>query len=138
MWEEVARQIREMGGEIRLNTAAKGLRTEGWKVRAVEAVNALTGATEVFEGDYFFSTAPVQELIHAFDAPPPANVMEVADGLVYRDFITVGLLVRSLKIHDDTPQGRKLVTRQLDLHPGAGRADREAADLQQLESAHGG
>ncbi|MGO9242135.1 MAG: NAD(P)/FAD-dependent oxidoreductase [Bryobacteraceae bacterium] len=110
MWEEVARQIREMGGEIRLNTTAKGLRTEGWKVRAVEALNALTGATEVFEGDTFFSTAPVQELMHAFDAPPPANVMEVADGLVYRDFITVGLLVRSLKIHDDTPQGRKLVT----------------------------
>jgi protoporphyrinogen oxidase len=110
MWEEVARQVREMGGEIRLNTVAKGLRTQGWTVRAVEAVNVATGATEVFEGDYFFSTAPVQELMRAFDVAPPANVIEVADGLVYRDFVTVGLLVRSLKIQDDTPQGKKLVS----------------------------
>jgi protoporphyrinogen oxidase len=36
--------------------------------------------------------------------------MEVSDGLVYRDFITVGLLVRGLRIHDRTPQSRKLVS----------------------------
>jgi protoporphyrinogen oxidase len=36
-------------------------------------------------------------------------VREVSEGLVYRDFMTVGLLVSSLKIHDETPQGRKLV-----------------------------
>ena len=109
MWEEVARRIREMGGEIRTGYAVTGLQTEGWRVRAVEARNAETGATEVFEGDYFFSTAPVQELMRAFDVPPPANVLEVSDGLVYRDFITVGLLVRSLKIHDGSAQAKKLV-----------------------------
>ena len=36
--------------------------------------------------------------------------LEVSDGLVYRDFITVGLLVNKLKIHDDTPQGKKLIS----------------------------
>ena len=36
-------------------------------------------------------------------------MLEVSDGLVYRDFITVGLLVGGLKIHDQTPQGRRLV-----------------------------
>ena len=30
-------------------------------------------------------------------SPPPRSVLEVSDGLVYRDFITVGLLVSSLK-----------------------------------------
>jgi protoporphyrinogen oxidase len=34
----------------------------------------------------------------------------VSDGLVYRDFITVGLLVRSLRINDDTLQGKKLIS----------------------------
>ena len=33
----------------------------------------------------------------------------MSDGLVYRDFITVGLLVRSLRIWDETPQGKKLI-----------------------------
>ena len=64
---------------------------------------------ETFAGDYFFSTAPIQDLMRAFDVPPPANAVEVSDGLVYRDFITVGLLVKSLQIHDVTPQGKKLI-----------------------------
>lgn len=109
MWEEVARQIREMGGEIRTGYTATRVTTDGWRVRAVEACCAETGATEVFEGDYFFSTAPVQELMRAFDVPPPANVLEVSDGLVYRDFITVGVLVRSLKIRDGGAPAGKLV-----------------------------
>lgn len=54
-------------------------------------------------------TAPIKELLRSFDVAPPANVLEVSDGLIYRDFITVGLLVRNLKIHDDTPQGKKLI-----------------------------
>jgi hypothetical protein len=34
---------------------------------------------------------------------PPKNMLEVSDGLVYRDFITVGLLVRSLRINEGAP-----------------------------------
>jgi protoporphyrinogen oxidase len=109
MWEEVARRVQELGGEIRTGCTATRLITEGCRVVAVEAINPVTGASETFEGDYFFSTAPIQELMRAFDAAPPKHVMEVSEGLVYRDFITVGLLVRSLLIHDETPQGKKLI-----------------------------
>jgi protoporphyrinogen oxidase len=73
-------------------------------------VSAATGVAETFEGDYFFSTAPVRELMRSFDVPPPPDVLEVSDGLVYRDFITVGLLVRSLRINDGTGQGKKLIS----------------------------
>ena len=48
------------------------------------------------DGDYFFSTMPIRELIRAMDAPVPEDVREIADGLMYRDFITVGLLVDRL------------------------------------------
>jgi protoporphyrinogen oxidase len=109
MWEETARRIKEMGGEIRTGYKVERLQTEGWRVCAVEAVNVSTGERETFTGDYVFSTAPIQELLRAFDVTPPGNVLEVSDGLVYRDFITVGLLVRNLKIHDETPQGKKLI-----------------------------
>jgi protoporphyrinogen oxidase len=110
MWEEVARRIREMGGQIVTGYAADRLITDGWRIKSVEATRPATGEKEVFEGDYFFSTAPVRELIRALDVPPPANVLEVSDGLVYRDFITVGLLLRSLRIHDTTEKGRKLIS----------------------------
>ena len=86
------------------------LLTDGWQIRGVQAINSATGQLETFEGDYFFSTVPVKELMRAFDVAPPANVLEVSDGLVYRDFITVGLLVGSLRIHEDTPNGKKLIS----------------------------
>ena len=52
---------------------------------------------------------PVKELIASLDAPVPDNVKEVASGLIYRDFIVVGLLVDRLLVSRDTPQGKKLI-----------------------------
>jgi protoporphyrinogen oxidase len=109
MWEETARRVKEMGGDIRTGYKVERLHTDGWRVTAVEALNLATGERETFAGEYFFSTAPIKELLRSFDVAPPANVLEVSDGLVYRDFITVGLLVRDLKIHDETPRGKKLI-----------------------------
>lgn len=110
MWDEVASRVRERGGEIYTGYRFDRMITNGFHVRAVEATNSATGNMETFEGDYFFSTAPVQELIRSFDVVPPQNVLEVSDGLVYRDFITVGLLVRSLRITDDTPLGKRPIS----------------------------
>jgi protoporphyrinogen oxidase len=108
MWEEVARRVLEMGGEIHTNCRVERVVTDGWNVKAVEAETSMSHQIR-FEGDYFFSTAPVQELMRAFDVPPPKSVLEVSDGLVYRDFITVGLLLSSLKIHDETPKGKRMI-----------------------------
>jgi protoporphyrinogen oxidase len=110
MWEEVARRVKEMGGEVRTGYKVDRIVTGDGRVAAVSAVRAGSDIRETFSGDYFFSTAPVQELMRSFDVSPPPTVMEVSDGLVYRDFITVGLLVRGLRIHDRTPQSRKLVS----------------------------
>lgn len=110
MWDEVARYIKEKGGEIRTGYLFERIITDGWQVRALQATDSATGRTETFQGDYFFSTAPVKELMRSFDVSPPQNVLEVSDGLVYRDFLTVGLLVRSLRINENTPQGKKLIS----------------------------
>jgi protoporphyrinogen oxidase len=59
-----------------------------------------------FAGDFFFSTMPVRDLIRALSTPVPAEVREVSEGLVYRDFITVGLLVNKLKLTE--PDGSLL------------------------------
>ncbi|MDR3797860.1 MAG: NAD(P)/FAD-dependent oxidoreductase [Terracidiphilus sp.] len=109
MWDEAARRIREMGGQILTGYTFERIMTDGWQVKALEATNSATGRKEVFEGDYFFSTAPVKQIMRSFDVAPPQNVLEVSDGLVYRDFITVGLLVRSLLINEATPNGNKLI-----------------------------
>ncbi|MGC2400722.1 MAG: NAD(P)/FAD-dependent oxidoreductase [Acidobacteriaceae bacterium] len=99
LWEYVAEQIRERGGEVLLGWRATRLFVEGDVITAVEAVND-TGQRRRFAADYVFSTMPVRELVDAMDTPIPAEVREVSDGLQYRDFITVGLLVNQLSVRE--------------------------------------
>jgi protoporphyrinogen oxidase len=109
MWEEVASQVLKRGGEIITGVEAVGFRTEGDQVRQITVRYPDTGKEVTFEGDYFFSTMPVKELIAALDPPAPADVREVSDGLLYRDFITVGLLLKQLKVVDKAAGGRQLL-----------------------------
>lgn len=107
MWETVARKVQERGGRIITNFDVREVRCQGERVIAVTGVDE-EGKQRQFSGDYFFSTMPIQELIRAMDAPVPANVREVSDGLMYRDFITVGILLKRLKLVS-REKGRKLI-----------------------------
>jgi protoporphyrinogen oxidase len=100
MWEEVAKKVVELGGEVLTGYDVVALEPEGARVRSLTAVNAAGGERRTFEGDYFFSTMPIKELARALDGSVPAAVREVSEGLIYRDFITVGLLLRKLAIKD--------------------------------------
>lgn len=96
MWEEVARKVVENKGELHQNLKVTKIETQDNKILAVTTQNQLTKEEVVFEGDYFISTMPVQELIASLETEVPDNVNEVAKGLVYRDFITVGLLLKKM------------------------------------------
>jgi protoporphyrinogen oxidase len=108
LWERVAKLVEEGGGEVRL----------GWKVVRIQVDRSQNGAEHIrsvlarepsgalveISGDYFFSTMPVRELLQAMDAPAPGNIQAISDGLQYRDFITVGLLLDRLLITN--PDGK--------------------------------
>ncbi len=99
LWEHVADQVREKGGEIHLGWRVDKIHCDGKRIVAIDAVND-AGARRTFAGDYFFSTMPMRDLVRAIDAPIPETVQEVSEGLQYRDFITVGLLADRLKVHE--------------------------------------
>ncbi len=63
-----------------------------------------------YAGDYFFSTMPVRELIRAIGSEAPAEVAEVSEGLIYRDFITVGLLARKLAVTEERRHRHSKIT----------------------------
>jgi protoporphyrinogen oxidase len=106
LWEHVVDLIRAQGGEVLTGWRVDRLHTDGaQRIVSVEAVHA-TGERRSFAADYCFSTMPVTQLIAALDQTPPANVREVADGLMYRDFITVGLLLDRLRVTE--PDGSPL------------------------------
>ena len=102
LWEEVARQVQVMGGTILMNHDVTRIYTgdDNDIVTAVVAVDRSTGETSYLEGDYFFSTMPIKELIADMGENVPATVRAIADGLQYRDFITVGILLRRLSYQD--------------------------------------
>jgi protoporphyrinogen oxidase len=104
MWETVAQKVTELGGEIHTGIDVRGLHCDGQRVVSLRAVKS-TGAKHEFTGDYFFSTMPIKELVQALDAAVPAHVREVSEGLQYRDFLTVGLLLKGLKVTDPGSNG---------------------------------
>lgn len=100
MWQTVLQKIEAKGGKIYFNKKVMEIEREGGTITAVVAYDTKIGMGTLFEGDYFFSTMPVKELFKGFQFEVPETVMNVANGLEYRDFFTVGLLVKKLNIKD--------------------------------------
>jgi len=100
LWEEVAEKIKQLGGEIHHNCDVVSFSHDYNNISSVTVTDTITGEKKEFSGDYFFSTMPVKNLVAGMNPAVPANIREVANGLVYRDFITVGLLLKELKLKD--------------------------------------
>jgi protoporphyrinogen oxidase len=109
MWEEVARQIRDKGGEVLEGHEVRRVLTRNNEIIGVEAVDKLTGQSSVYHGEFLLSSMPVKELVLALDCEKPPNVLEVSQGLVYRDFITVGLLLKQFKPPGNQSRGRHTI-----------------------------
>ncbi len=102
LWEEVAKIITENGGEIHHGNKVVGIQSKKNRLDAIKVLDESTGEFKKIEGEYFLSTMPVKDLINSFEEDLPSDVSEVAQGLMYRDFITVGLLLNELKIKNET------------------------------------
>lgn len=102
LWELAAQKVQERGGRVLPNHKVTGLRIDGNRVTGVRCVRTDTGETVEMEGDYVLSSMPVRDLIAAIGQEVPSAVQEVANGLVYRDFLTVGMLVRELAVSNRT------------------------------------
>ncbi len=96
LWEALAEEIRALGGELHFNCCVDSLTVENGRIVGVSAGEVS------FTGDYCLSSMPVRDLVKAMGDAPPEDVREVAEGLPYRDFMTVGLLCDRLKIKNDT------------------------------------
>lgn len=109
LWEEVARRITEKGGVIRLQCPLIGLQYESSAITQAVFQNINTGQKETIRGDYFFSTMPVKDLIACLGKVAPDDVRTIAANLQYRDFITVGILLRRLRPLQPHNQSNNLI-----------------------------
>jgi protoporphyrinogen oxidase len=106
MWEEATRRIEARDGEVLLGQAVVGLETESGRVTAVVSRDLATGEERRHEAALVFSTTSIQELVRMLDTRPPGAVEAIAEGLQYRDFLTVGLDVERLRLGEGRSAGR--------------------------------
>jgi protoporphyrinogen oxidase len=98
LWQTVAKQIEQKGGRIIYNQQVTGIHNANGQIQSVTAMSIATGQTTTYEADYFISTMPIKDLVNAFAHPAPAEVTAISNNLAYRDFITVGLLLKKLLV----------------------------------------
>jgi protoporphyrinogen oxidase len=108
MWRIAAEELRERGGEIHFGLKVVTLKQENNRIVAIETEDAAK-SRRWWHGDHVISTMPMRDMIQALQPPAPHNVRTVADGLMYRDFITMGLLVKKLKPRPEGKPPRNLL-----------------------------
>ena len=99
LWEKVGKDFEAMGGKILTKHNVVRINEKNGKI--VSVVCDVEGVEETIKGDIFISSMPIKDLINGIEKVPN-KVKEIANGLPYRDFVTVGLLVKKLNLKNET------------------------------------
>jgi protoporphyrinogen oxidase len=115
MWETCAKKIRKMGGELFLARSATACRLEAASNTWTVTGRTPDGRLEQFTAEHVISSMPIRQLIAQIEPRLPEAVRRSGESLRYRDFLTVGLILRErnrfsdnwIYIHDpDVKVGR--------------------------------
>lgn len=99
LWNEVKNQIEQHDGKVLLNSTVTRIHRTGNRIDSV--VICQDGVREqTIDGTDFISSMPVSEFIKKLDSVP-ADVLEAANKLNYRDFLTVCLVVNKDELFPD-------------------------------------
>ena len=99
--ETLAERIEKKGGKILNGYKVKNINIKDGKIVSVEC--EVNGENVTILGDIFISTMPVKDLVCGFKGENvPEDMLKIAKGLPYRDFMTVGLLVNKLNLKNET------------------------------------
>lgn len=99
LWTEVKNQIEKREGKVLLNSPVTRIYRTGNCIDYV-VVSKNGFEEETFPGTDFISSMPVSEFVKKLD-PVPADVLEAANKLNYRDFLTVCLIVNKTALFPD-------------------------------------
>src|SRR5919206_3685813 len=91
MWERCRELVEAQGSKVVMEAAVTKIHHDGGRAVAVTAEH--DGSPTRYEASHVISSMPISTLIKIMDPPPPAEVLAAANGLSYRDFLTVALVV---------------------------------------------
>ncbi|HEU4565232.1 MAG TPA: NAD(P)/FAD-dependent oxidoreductase [Gemmatimonadaceae bacterium] len=91
MWETAARRIEEWGGRVLMRHHVSALEMRHGRIVAVRAQSP-DGEVRV-EGEHFVNTMAIRNLVRALGPEVPEPIRAAGEGLNYRDFLTVALML---------------------------------------------
>ena len=91
MWEVCAEKVEAAGGTVSLSSRLTQIHVSDGRAQSVSYVHDQVEVEQ--QASHVISTMPMRELVHAITPPPPDEVLAAADGLHYRDYLTVALVV---------------------------------------------
>src|SRR5947199_2732073 len=97
MWEQMTKDIREKGGEVRLNAPVTRLRVDPASGR----VNEVVAGGETLTPSYVISSLPLRSTVAITEPEAPVDVRDAARGLRYREFLTVLLVIEGEDLFPD-------------------------------------
>jgi protoporphyrinogen oxidase len=100
MWKAVANDIQTNGSEVWQGAEVVGILLSNNRIEAVEVQR--DGKIELISGTDFVSSMPIREAIQIFRPAVPKDVLDAANDLKYRDFLTVALIINKPHIFPDT------------------------------------
>ena len=92
MWEKCAELVTEQGSTVTFNANVVKIEHADGKATAVVSEHRRRHARGT-SATHVISTMPISALLEAMDPPVPSEVLEAAESLRYRDFMTVALVV---------------------------------------------
>lgn len=100
LWETALNDFINMGGKVIMNSKVTKIVTDN-QGSVKNIVIDHNGTPENIDGDIFISSMPVKDLVNGMNDVPD-DMLKIANGLPYRDFVTVGLLVDKLNLKNET------------------------------------
>jgi len=101
MWETCADKVRRMGGEVLLGRSVTGCRwdaaTNSWTVTA----RTPDGKVEEYRAEHLVSSMPIRQLVSEIEPRLPEEALRAGNSLRYRDFLTIGLILRERNRFND-------------------------------------
>jgi len=100
LWEMAAHDFEQAGGHILMNACVTGIHNKDGGIDSITYTDAM-GNEAVLTADIFISSMPLKDLTADMENVPD-KIADIAAGLPYRDFVTVGLLVKKLNLRNET------------------------------------
>ena len=99
MWKAVQEEIERRNGRVQLNSDVVQINRTGNRIDSI--VISDSGDQKTIQGTHFISSMPLTDFVKRLKPEPHSEVLKAAEGLKYRDFLTVCLIVGKPELFPD-------------------------------------